>query len=281
MREQNLIFYNQVGNFNQRTSYELNLQDVKGDNYLKRHQLNLTSPIITNENVLSSNFNINWNWIDADLDASVKIYEDLSKDNHDRYQYIFPDFSFRKAVPIPEKYNGSFNFYSSGYNKNYNTNINETVINNDFLFESNSYISNIGIASNYNLLLKNTNNHTNNSTEFSNHKNYDVFGTFKFDMSLPLQSRNEVYTNYLTPRMSLRYSPNGNNDISSKDIKLNYNNAFSLNRIRSDSQVEGDEAITIGLEFQKEKDVIGNVLEFRIGNVLKAKIVIIYQKNQN
>ena len=90
-------------------------------------------------------------------------------------------------------------------------------------------------------------------------------------MSLPLQSRNEVYTNYLTPRMSLRYSPNGNNDISSKDIKLNYNNAFSLNRIRSDSQVEGDEALTIGLEFQKEKDVIGNVLEFRIGNVLKAK----------
>ena len=265
------FFYNQVGNFNQRTSYELNLQDVKGDNYLKRHQLNLTSPIITNENVLSSNFNINWNWIDADLDASVKIYEDLSKDNHDRYQYIFPDFSFRKAVPIPEKYNGSFNFYSSGYNKNYNTNINETVINNDFLFESNSYISNIGIASNYNLLLKNTNNHTNNSTEFSNHKNYDVFGTFKYDMSLPLQSRNEVYTNYLTPRMSLRYSPNGNNDISSKDIKLNYNNAFSLNRIRSDSQVEGDEALTIGLEFQKEKDVIGNVLEFRIGNVLKAK----------
>ena len=53
--------------------------------------------------------------------------------------------------------------------------------------------------------------------------------------------------------MSLRYSPNGNNDISSKDIKLNYNNAFSLNRIRSDSQVEGDEALTIGLEFQKKK----------------------------
>ena len=107
--------------------------------------------------------------------------------------------------------------------------------------------------------------------EFSNHKSYDLFGTFKFDMSLPLQSKNEIYTNYLTPRMSLRYSPNGNNDISSKDIKLNYNNAFSLNRIRSDSQVEGDEALTIGLEFQKEKNMIGNVLEFRIGNVLKAK----------
>ena len=44
------------------TSYELNkiqikrfnLQDVKGDNYLKRYQLGLTSPIIDSESVLSN-----------------------------------------------------------------------------------------------------------------------------------------------------------------------------------------------------------------------------------
>ena len=47
------------------------------------------------------------------------------------------------------------------------------------------------------------------------------------------------YTNYLTPRMSLRYSPNGNNDISSKDIKLNYNNAFSLNELDQTHKLRG------------------------------------------
>ena len=69
---------------------------------------------------MSSNFNLNWDWQDAQLDTSFIIYEDLSKNYHDRYQYIFPDFSFRRIIDIPEKYNGSFNFYSSGYNKNHN-----------------------------------------------------------------------------------------------------------------------------------------------------------------
>ena len=39
------------------------------------------------------------------------------------------------------------------------------------------------------------------------------------------------YKHFLKPKISLRYSPNGNNDISSKDVLLNYDNVFSLNRI--------------------------------------------------
>ena len=33
------IFYNQVGNINDKTTYSFNLQDVEGDNYLKNHNL--------------------------------------------------------------------------------------------------------------------------------------------------------------------------------------------------------------------------------------------------
>ena len=33
------IFYNQIGNINNDISYQLNLQDVEGDNYLKNHKL--------------------------------------------------------------------------------------------------------------------------------------------------------------------------------------------------------------------------------------------------
>ena len=265
------FFYNQFGELNKNTNFEINLQDVKGDNYLKRYQLGLTSPIINNESVLSSNFNINWDWEDAQLNTSVNIYEDLSKSNHDRFQYVFPDFSFRRAVEIPENYNGTFNFYSSGYNKHYNTNINETVLNNDFLFQSNRFVFNNGITNDYNLLLKNTNNYTNNSSNFSDEKNYDLFGSTKIDFSLPLQKKMEKYTNYLTPKISLRFSPNGNDDMSSKNLILNYDNAFSLNRINTSSQVEGDEALTIGLEFERTKNLEENIFAFRIGNVLKSK----------
>ena len=265
------FFYNQVGKFNNNTDFSLNLQDVKGDNYLKRYQMALTSPIISSESVLSSNFNINWDWKNAALDTSFIIYEDLSKNYHDRYQYVFPNFSFRRVVDIPEEYNGSFNFYSSGHNKIYNTNLNDTILNNDFLFKSNQFINNFGIASNYNLLLKNTNQYTNNTSDLSYNKNNDLFGTAKFDANFPLQKQIGEYTDYLIPRVSLRYSPNGNEDISSNNLILNYDNVFNLNRIGTSSQVEGDASMTLGLEYQKELGMFGKFLEVRLANVLKPK----------
>ena len=101
------LFYNQVGNFNDNLNYNLNIQDVKGDNYLKNHKLIETSNLITDDSLLLSNFDLNWSFEDSALNTSFKVFEDLSRNYHDRYQYIFPDFSFRKNIGIPDNYNGS------------------------------------------------------------------------------------------------------------------------------------------------------------------------------
>ena len=81
----------------------------------------------------------------------------------------------------------------------------------------------------------------------------------------------ENYTHYIKPIMSFRYSPNGNNDLSNKDIMLNYNNVFNLNRINTSSEVEGGEALSLGLEFKRKNNEGLNILDFKIANVLKAK----------
>ena len=54
------FFYNQIGDLNENINYQLNLQDVKGDNYLKRHNLISTSPLINSESLLLSNLDIGW-----------------------------------------------------------------------------------------------------------------------------------------------------------------------------------------------------------------------------
>ncbi len=246
------FFYNQVGKFNGKTNYELNLNDVKGDNYLKKHKLIGTSSLIKNDSLLLSNFNINWDFNNSNLFTSFKMYQDLTRGYSDRYQYIYPDFRFVKRIDIPENYNGKFDFSSYGFNKNYNTNINETVLTNDFLFSSNEYISSKGLSSNYSLLLKNTNSYSNNSNTFDENTSYDLYSTLKIDTSLPLQKNFDEYTNYLKPIISFRFSPNGNKNISDKDISLNYDSVFSLNRIGTSYQVEGGEALSLGLEFKKE-----------------------------
>ena len=265
------LFYNQVGIFNSKASYELNLQKVKGDNYLKRHNLLYSSPLINDEKLLLSNLDINWKFDKSNLYTSFKVYEDLSRNYSDRYQYIFPEFDFSKNISLPENYNGSFDFNSYGSNKNYDTNIFESSITNDFLYSSNDFINDKGFLNNYYLLLKNTNSYSNNSSDLNDNENYDLYGTFKYDLSLPLKKLGENYTNYLKPKLSFRYSPNGNTDLTSNDLLLNFDNVFSLNRIGTSSQVEGGEALSIGLEYLKENNNMEKILEFRLANVLKLE----------
>ena len=263
------LFYNQIGEINNNTDFELNIQNVKGDNYLKTHKLKDNSLIIKDDSVLVSNLDLNWQFIDSNLFTSFKIYEDLSRNYHDRYQYVLPDFNFTKNIIIPDSYNGKFNFNSYGYNKLYNTNVTESVLTNDFLFSSNEYVNSKGIASNFNLLLKNSNDHSNNSTNFQDNLNYNLFGLLKYDASFPLQKRMENYTHFLKPLISFRYSPNGNSDLSEKDLYLNYNNAFGINRISESSQVEGGESVNLGLEF-KRKDSNGlDIIDLKLANIIK------------
>ena len=266
------IFYNQIGEFNSKTKYELNLQDVNGDNYLKTHNLDKSSKLISNDNLLLSNFDIDWSFSSSELNTSFKIFEDLSKNYHDRYQYVFPEFSFRRNIDIPKNYNGNFGFSSYGYNKNYNTNVIESVLTNDFLFKSNDYINKNGFVSNYNLLLKNSSSYSNNSANFQEDADYNLFGILKVDTSLPLQKKLLNHTHLLKPIASVRYSPNGNSDISSKDVLLNFDNVFNLNRIGTTYEVEGGESLSLGLEFQRKNNVNNNLINFKVANVIRPEI---------
>ena len=265
------FFYNQIGKINENLNFKINLQNVEGDNYLKKHDLKENSVLIKDDNLLLTNLDLNWSFKDSSLSSSFKIFEDLSRNRRDRYQYVFPDYNFSKTIEIPDNYNGKFNFNTYGYNKNYNTNINESVLTNDFLFSSNQFVNERGIVSNYNFLLKNINSYSNNSSTFKENGNYDLYGTFKYDVSLPLQKIMKKYKHYLTPKISFRYSPNDNSNISSKNILLNYNNVFDLNRIGTAQEVEGGESLSAGLEFKRESIEGLNIIDFKIANVLKLK----------
>ena len=140
---------------------------------------------------------------------------------------------------------------------------------NNFHFETNDVINSSGVVTKFDFLLKNANSYAENSLDFKDNENYEIFETIKIDNHFPLIKKNKKHTYYLNPRSSLRYSPNGNTDISEKDFILNYNNAFALDRIGVNSQVEGGASLTLGLEFKKNDEKFGNILDFRLGNVIK------------
>ena len=246
------LFANLTGKIDENSSYNIKYQSVTNDNYLKIHSLSNSSPLINDESVLTSKLtyskNIDKNTI---FSSDFIAYEDLSKRNNDRFQYILPNFTFAKKLDLDQSYNGSFQFNSSGFQKNYDTNKYETLLINDFLFSSNDYVNNKGLVTNYDFLIKNFNSYTENSTSYKNKEDYEVFGTFLLKTSLPLKKIDDRSNNYLKPIASFRYSPNNTKNISNKDIRLSYDNIFALNRIGTNEIVEGGKSFSLGIEYEK------------------------------
>ena len=260
------------GNLNSKTKFDFKYQDVTNDNYLKIHNLSDSSPIIENESLLTTQFKITKNIDDnTNLDTSFTVYEDLSKRDSDRFQYILPNFTYTKNITIPNSYNGNYKFISSGFQKNYDTNKYESLLINDFLFESNNIISESGLLNNYDLLIKNFNSYTENSSSYTEKEDYEVFGSILLKTSFPLKKVNEYSQNYLKPIMAIRYSPNNTKNISDKDIRLDYNNIFSLNRIGSNEVVEGGKSISLGLEYEKRNLQDKKIIGFNIANSISDK----------
>ena len=265
------------GDLNNKTSYDLEFQNVTNDNYLKIHDfdgIKDTNTLMSNINPssLTSFFKLEKE-IDDDtgISTSIRMYENLAVTNkNDKYQYIFPDFSFYKNIDLQEDYNGAFSFGSSGYQKLYDTNIYEAQLNNDFNFASYNKINN-GFVSNYNFFLKNFNTYSENSSVFENNADHELFSTFLINTEFPLRKKLNNSTNFLKPKIQFKLSPTNGKDISSDSVRLRYDNLFSSNRIGRTDMVEEGRSLTLGLEYEKQNLLNEKVFGLNIGNVIKDK----------
>ena len=62
-------------------------------------------------------------------------------------------------------------------------------------------------------------------------------------------------SDYLTPKLSFRHSPNDTKNIRDNATLLNSGNVFSFNRIGQSDNVEGGSSLTIGLDYEKKKRI--------------------------
>ncbi len=264
------IFLNLNGEYNDNTEYNLKIENVNNDNYLKIHDIKSYTPIIESDSVLTSSFEVETD-IDNNtrLSSTVRLYEDLSKKSSDKYQYIFPDFNFEKNIDLDKNYNGQFKFLSSGFQKIYDTNIYETLLNNDFNFESYDFISSNGIVTDYSFLLKNFNTYSENSTVYESKNDHEIFGTFLLKSELPLKKNLNKGNNFLKPIAQFRFSPTNGKNISSTGSRMDYSNIFSPNRIGRTDMVEKGNSLTLGLEFEKQNFKNEKIFGFNLGNIFK------------
>ena len=226
-------------------SIDLKIQQTSEDEYLKAYKIK--SPLIESESILHSSIDFNFIRDDLDIEITTEVYENLTRLESDRYEYIYPGFSVSKN--IKETNRGNFSLESAGVNKLYNTNIYEKTLINDLTYKSFNKISALGLVSNYEVLFKNFNSDSDKSLTYKNETENSLQSIINYVMKYPLQKIGENFSSSLTPIVSVKYSPNKSKNISKQDREINVDNVFSLNRIGSSDTVEGGQSITIGNEY--------------------------------
>ena len=246
----------------------LNIQRTSDDTFLKTYALE--SPLINSVSTLQSSIGLNLNKEDLTFNTELQIYENLNANKIDRYEYILPAYTLSKNLDYAFNTNGQSTFTSSGYIKNYNTNITEKRNINDLLYSSDYGYSKIGLQKNYNILLKNVNETGKNSPSIKEKRNYTIGSLFQYNLAYPLMNEGKNYTDFLTPISTLNFSPNKSKNYRNEDSRVDVTNIFSLNRSGEQDSVEGGLSLVYGLEYFKTNKNNKNILEANIANQIRV-----------
>ena len=233
------------GDFFKNNIINFKLQKTSSDTYLKADKLE--SSIINDTNILENTLGLDLYSDDLSISLNTNVYEDLSKKNSDRYEFVLPRVDLIKNIDNKTDLNGSFTFESQGLFRNYDTNVYEKTNINDLIFKSYPKITSKGFYNNYEFLIKNSNTNNENST-YKNKENIYLTSIFQYNSSLPLIKENDFYQQILKPKISLKLAPEHTKDSRNEDTKIDINNVYSLDRL-TDKTTEGGFSITYGSEY--------------------------------
>ena len=259
--------FNFHNNFFEESDLEVNLEQVTNDTYLKKYNIN--SPLIKSESVMHTFIEYNGYNDDSLLNFSIESYEDLAKNSHDRYEFIYPNINYSKDLEKTFNLNGTLNFSSSIYQKQYETNKYEQSLINDLTYSSPKTFTGGGIAKDYILSIKNPNSRKKTGSKNENDSKNQLLSNLMYSLSYPLKKNGEIFDDFLKPKISFRYSPNKTKNIASADRRLDSANINSFNRISSSDGVEGGQSLTMGIEYIKEDKDQNEKLSIDLSQIIR------------
>ena len=261
----NSSFQLDMDNF-ESSNININLQNVSNDTFLKSYKLK--SPLIESETLLHSFIEFNSSNDETSFNISSEVYEDLSKGESDRYEYILPSFDFIKNIYSEKNETGFFSIESKGYQKQNDTNINETSLINNLYFNSYSQTTNKGFRNSYVGLIRNVNANVEGSNNDSK-KETKLLSALMYEMTFPVIKKMAKYDNIFTPILSMRFSPDKTRNIKDLERRIDTSNVYSIDRLSVDNSIEGGASVTLGSSFKKINKLDKTLLSFDLATTFR------------
>ena len=253
------------------SDFKLFVQRTNKDTYLKIFSDSLAKSMIKpqNSDILNSGFNFLLEHENYSLNVGSDVFEDLTKLQSDRYQFVFPYYNY--AFNNQSTSMGTYSFASKGNNILDDTNNIKTRIINDFSFNFNDKIfENIGLRNNLGLHFKNLNSLGKNDETYKSSPQLELQSLLELSSDLPLLKISENKSHTLLPKLSIRLNPGDMKDHSSDDRRINTSNIFDLNRFGIDDSFEAGYSATIGIDYNtKNLSENQNYLELKLATVIR------------
>tara|TARA_Y100000992_G_C21271925_1_gene497418 strand:+ start:341 stop:2815 length:2475 start_codon:yes stop_codon:yes gene_type:complete len=249
---------------------DFKIQKTSNDTYLKTNKI--SSNLISDINILENSLGVNLYSNDLSIDVDATIYEDLNKNNNDRYEYILPKLNLIKKIDNKTGLNGDFSFRSRNQIRNYNTNVFEKTNINDLIFSSYPNITKKGFYNNFEFLIKNSNTDSQNSSNYKENGNISLTSIFQYNSSLPLIKESDKHQKIFKPKFALKVAPPHTKDERDRDARIDVNNIYSLTRATDNDTTEGGLSLAYGSDysiFNKEKS--REVFNFKLANNLRIE----------
>ena len=254
------------------SSLNITFQKVNNDSYLKVFDSNLIDTELKPDNydTLTSDINLNFENEKFTFNTGFTAYENLSKQNSDRFQYVLPYYDFTKSF-FSNNF-ASLNFISQGDNILKDTNNLRSRMINNLNIQSYDYFSKNGFKNNLNYFVKNTISAGKNNAEYDPSPHVKFMNIFEAVSSFPLINRGENYNDYLNPKLSLRINPSDMKGYKNESRQINTKNIFNVNRLGLIDTLESGQSLTLGVDYKKEKiSDINKYFEFNLGKVIRTK----------
>ena len=236
------------GENNSINNFELTLQELSNDKYLKLYKIN-SSLIGSEMDTLENSLNFTHENDDLFFGFEASSYETLKDNYNDKYEYILPDIVVDKNLFSNEKY-GNLDLSSNLKIHNYDTNKYTKFLVNDFdwKFKDTNFVS--GFTGNLMAKIKNINYETKNVSSFKSDQTSEMFGALGYLLGIDLFKNTNNYTDhFLTPKIFFRYSPD-HMRAEENGTRLNHLNLFNIDRLDTYNNFEGGVSTTLGFDYE-------------------------------
>ena len=259
------IVKNFKGKNNSENTFNISLQDVSNDKYLKLYKIK-SNLVDFNTDTLENSIDFTHSNEDLYFGINATAFETLKEGYEDKYEYIFPEAFLSKN--LVKNNLGNLDLETNLKIHNYDTNKVTKFFVNDFVWSSNQIFSDTGLSSKILGNVKNINYEANNTEIYKSDHTNELHGALGLMSELKLQKNTGNSIHKFTPKLLFRYAP-GEMRKENSGSKLDPGRAFSMNKVSNINNFEKGTSGTLGFDYKIKNN--NKEFDFSVAQVISEK----------